>query len=148
MDNDHYEKTYRDAREALYLRGRKIGKQTYGQYSLRYCYVDGLPLSDREVFKQAWSADIADEILRNRVEHIRSLPQHCPQCDRLWEEFAIVTAQYLKIVGQQRIKAEGRDDPAFLPAMRLLERQAAENRQNARKSVRDHLAAHVGSHAA
>src|SRR6266849_5333755 len=103
MDNDHYEKTYRDAREALYLRGRKIGKQTYSQYSLRYCDVDGLPLSDREVFKQAWSADIADEILRDRADHIKSLPQHCPECDRLREEFAHATAQYLKIIGQQRI---------------------------------------------
>ena len=147
MDYDHYEKTYKDAREALYLRGRKVGKQTYSQDRLRYCYVDGLPLSDQQVFKQAWSEDIADEILGARIEHFRSLPQHCPECDRLWGKFAHSTEQYL-IITKQQTTADSQNDRASLARRCLLERQAAEDRQNARKSVRDHLAAHVASRAA
>ena len=48
MGNEAYEKAYCDAREALYNRGKNVGGPQRA-VGVRYCPVDGLPLSDREL---------------------------------------------------------------------------------------------------
>ena len=63
-----YEKAYFDAREVLHFRGKKVARPNLGEDGLRYCPVDGSPLTDRGVFKEAWGETLADEILRERVE--------------------------------------------------------------------------------
>ena len=142
MRNDEYEKAYRDAREALYLRGKKIGRLIYGQDGLRHCVVGGLPLSDREVFKEAWSEAIADEIFHDLAERNSASPQRCRECSELWEEYDLATAGYLEIFTIQRIAADKRDSTALAGVHSLLN-EAGEIRRAARKSVRDHWAAHA-----
>src|SRR5216684_1742049 len=48
MRNEAYEKAYCDAREVLYNRGKKVGGPQRA-VDVRYCPVDGLPLTDREL---------------------------------------------------------------------------------------------------
>ena len=143
MRSDDYEKAYRDAREVLYLRGKKIGRQIYSQDGLRYCLVGGLPLTDREVFKEAWSEATADEILHDLAECISPYSHGCRECDKLWEKYELATAGYLEIFTIHRTAADKQDSTALAERHSLLDR-AAEMRRAARKSVRDHRAAHVG----
>ena len=142
MRSDDYEKAYREAREALYLRGKKIGSQIYGQDGLRCCLVGGVPLTDWEVFKEAWSETIADEILHDLVECISPYSHACRECDKLWEKYELATAGYLEIFTIQQVAMNKQDSTALAERRSLLDR-AAEMRRAARKSVRDHGAAHV-----
>jgi hypothetical protein len=71
---DHYEEAYWKAREVLYRREKKVGKPVYRQDGLRYCPVDGSPLTDRDVLKEAWGLELADEILREWVPLRRRSP--------------------------------------------------------------------------
>ena len=142
MRSDDYEKAYRDAREALYLRGKKIGRQIYDQDGLRYCDVNGLQLTDREVFKEAWSEAIADEIVHDLAECISPYPHGCLECDKLWEKYELATAGYLEIFTIHWRAMDKQDSTALAERRSLLDR-AAEMRRATRKSVRDHGAAHV-----
>ena len=142
MKSDNYEKAYRDAREALYLRGKKVGRQIYGQDGLRYCLVGGLPLTDREVFKEAWGEATADVILHDLAACISQYSHGCRECDKRWEKYELATAGYLEIFTTQRTAADKQDSTALAECRSLLDR-AAEMRRAARKSVRDHRAAHV-----
>ena len=60
---EEYEQAYREARAVLHRRGKKIEAPYEGPDGLRYCRVDGRPLSDRELFREAWDDRIADELL-------------------------------------------------------------------------------------
>src|SRR5213593_1458928 len=72
-----YEKTYRDAREVLFLRGKRVGGPAFGDDGLRYCPVDGFSCTDREILREAWGDSLADEILGELEQH-KALPNHCP----------------------------------------------------------------------
>jgi len=141
MRSNDYEKAYKDAREALYLRGRKIGKQLYQQDGLRYCLADGLPVTDREIFQDAWGKPTADKILHDLAECISSYSHGCRECEKHWEQYELATARYLEIFTIQQTAADEQDSTT-LGKRSLLDR-AAEMRRVARKSVRDHQAAHV-----
>ena len=57
-----YEQAYRDAREVLYLRGKQVGKPQRRRDGVRYCPLDGKPLTDREILIEAWGAELVAEI--------------------------------------------------------------------------------------
>jgi hypothetical protein len=136
-----YEKAYRDARDVLYLRGKKLGKPSYADGGLRYCPVDGFSLTDRDVLKEAWGDALADELLHDLAE-CDSLPRSCPDCDRLWQDYDDATNRYVNAFRQSH-SAASRHDWAALAQLRRLQDQAAESLLNARKSVRDHATVHI-----
>ena len=68
MNNGEFEKIYREARAVLHRRGKAVGSPTTGHDGLRYCRIDGTPLTDCEVLKEAWGENLADEILRERPD--------------------------------------------------------------------------------
>jgi hypothetical protein len=63
METTQYELAYREARAVLHRRGKKIEAPFADVDGLRRCRVDGRPLSDREIFREAWDDSIADELL-------------------------------------------------------------------------------------
>jgi hypothetical protein len=66
MKNDGYEQAYYEARAVLHRRGKILERPTYGSDGIRFCRVDGLPLTDRELLKDAWGEGLAEEILHER----------------------------------------------------------------------------------
>ena len=66
MKNDAYEQAYNEARAVLHRRGKIVERPTISSDGSRFCRVDGLPLTDRELFKDAWGEVLAEEILRDR----------------------------------------------------------------------------------
>jgi hypothetical protein len=66
MKNDAYEEAYNEAREVLHRRGKIVERPTLSDDGARFCRVDGLPLTDRELFKEAWGEGLAEEILREQ----------------------------------------------------------------------------------
>jgi hypothetical protein len=128
---DHYQEAYWQAREALYRRDKKVGKPVYRQDGLRYCPVDGSALTDRDVLKEAWGVDLADEILREWAE---SSSLNCPDCDRLWWEYLRVAKDYLQILRLQQIQVNVEESVALA--------NVAKSRHNARQSLRTHVAMH------
>jgi hypothetical protein len=67
MNSQEYEEAYREARYALYLRGKRVGMPAPGQEGFRVCKVNNAPLTDRELFTEAWGRALAEDIL-NSVE--------------------------------------------------------------------------------
>ena len=143
MNSDQYERAYREAREALYRRGKKTGRQVYGKDGLRYCVVDGLPLSDWRVFKEAWNEEIAGEIWQSLTNYVSATPQECPECRKLWHQYHLATASYLENFKMQQMAVNSGDSAGFLAACSMVLDQAGEKRRLARQSVRNHWAAHV-----
>jgi len=66
MTNDAYEHAYAEARAVLHRRGKLVESPTMGSDGIRQCRVNGLPLTDRELFKDAWGEVLAEEILREQ----------------------------------------------------------------------------------
>jgi len=66
MTNDAYEHAYSEARAALHRRGKLVESPTIGSDGIRHCRVNGLPLTDRELFKDAWGERLAEEILHEQ----------------------------------------------------------------------------------
>jgi hypothetical protein len=63
MNSEEYEEAYREARNALYRRGKKVGMPAPGREGLRECSVNGTRLTDGELFTEAWGQVLADDIL-------------------------------------------------------------------------------------
>ena len=63
MKTTEYELAYREARAVLHRRGKEIETPFADEHGLRCCRVDGRPLGDREIFREAWDDRIADELL-------------------------------------------------------------------------------------
>jgi hypothetical protein len=135
MRND-YEKAYCDAREVLYNRGKKIGGPLRVTVGVRYCTVDGLPLTDRDLLIEAWGERLADEIIVE-LAGPDSPPACCPEANRLWQQYSDVTRRNLKILIQQQVAASKQDSAALAQLAPLL-RQAAECRRQIRRSLLDH----------
>ncbi len=124
---DHSQEDYWQAREVISRRDKKVGKPVYCQDGLRYCPIDGSLLTDRDVLKEAWGIDLADEILREWAEN-GSLS--CPDCDRLWRMYLAVAKDYLQILRRQQIPANVEESITLATA--------AKSRHNARQSLRNH----------
>ena len=61
-----YERAYSEARAVLHRRGKIVGNPILGAGGVRTCLVDGLPLTDRELLREAWGDCLAAEILLER----------------------------------------------------------------------------------
>jgi hypothetical protein len=66
MKNDAFEQAYHEARAVLHRRGKIVERPAFESDGIRYCRVDGLPLTDRELLEDAWGDGLAEEILRER----------------------------------------------------------------------------------
>ena len=66
MKNDAYEQAYYEARAVLHRRGKIVEKPVFGSDGIRYCRVDGLLLTDRDLLEDAWGEGLAEEILHER----------------------------------------------------------------------------------
>ena len=102
MDSNPYEKSYRDARERLILRGKDVGQATYLD-GIRYCAVEGMLLSDRNIFEEAWSEEIADAILQEHsvmgdqsIAIARSFT--CTECERLLLAYSFSNETYREVL--------------------------------------------------
>jgi hypothetical protein len=58
-----FEEAYWQAKEALYRRGKRIGKTLEDTCGVRLCVIDGIQLTDRELLIEAWGSSLADEII-------------------------------------------------------------------------------------
>jgi hypothetical protein len=67
MKSGEYERAYSEARAVLYRRGKRLEKPSLGPDGIRYCSVDGTPLTDRELLQEAWGESLAAEILYERA---------------------------------------------------------------------------------
>ena len=145
MENQQYEKHYREAREALARRGKRIGKLVY-LCGIRYCDFEGLLVADHDIFAQAWSEAIADEIIH---EHgvitasggspgpvgSGSLPS-CSECELLFLGYAVAHESYLELLRRATDPRElSYIDPEALDASR-------ERRNITRLAVIEHGATH------
>jgi hypothetical protein len=141
IKNEEYEKAYSDAREVLYNRGKKISRPLCGAGRVRYCLVDGFPLTDRELLKEAWGESLADEILVELAES-HSVPGCCQKGNRLWHQYSRSTRLNLKILIAKELAASRQDDATIAQlASKLL--QAVDSRRQTRRSLLDHAAMHA-----
>jgi hypothetical protein len=142
MIDKELEKVYSEARHVLYRRGKKLGKPRAGCDGLRYCPVDGVLLTDHQLLEDAWGEKLAVEILGD-IGANHSAPHGCAECEQLWREYSNATRLYLRIFIDRQIFATTAQDSAELERLAPILRQAAENRQSARRSVWEHGAHHV-----
>jgi hypothetical protein len=66
MKNDAFEQAYNEARAVLHRRAKMVEAPVFGSDGIRYCRVDGRPLTDRELLKDAWGEGLAEEIFHER----------------------------------------------------------------------------------
>jgi len=118
---DQYEEAYRQAREALFRRGKAVGRPVRSWDSIRRCPVNGRLVTDRELFLDAWGEKLAEQILPKSA--------NCSDCGQLWREYDVVTKQNVALLLQG---TDGRD----------LQRAS-----EARNSLRQYLREHGSSHA-
>lgn len=130
MATEGYEKAYSDALDALYRRGKKVGKQARSHDGLRYRRIDHVPLGDRGILIEAWGESLADEIIREQHEFVG---RGCRECDRLWERYYDMLKRYLVIFHQKRQEK---------PQDSSLVGRAMDIRNRERKAVLDHTATH------
>jgi len=108
METNQYEKSYRDARERLALRGKNVGKPTYRD-GVRCCPVEGLLMTDRDIFVEAWSEEVAETILQERntinssSDSSTSSSLSCLECEELCLLYSLSNETYLEIL---RLKVE------------------------------------------
>ena len=147
MENQQYEKHYSEARETLARRGKRIGKPVYF-CGVRHCDFEGLLVTDHEIFTQAWSEAIADEIINEQHADItrngdyparpvgsEPLPS-CPECELLFLGYAVAHESHLELVRQAiDARESGTVSPEALDASR-------ERRNITRWAVIEHEATH------
>ena len=141
MKNEEYEKVYYDAREILHNRGKEIGGPSFGPDLIRSCVVDGFSLSDYDLLKEAWGEMLAQEILREFAES-DSLPNCCPEGNRLWQEYSDSMRLNLEILIKQQ-SAASKKDVATVAQLAPMLFQAAEVRLHDRRSLLEHSAMHI-----
>ena len=141
MKNEEYEKVYYDAREILHNRGKKIGNPLFGPDLVRFCAVDGFSLSDLDLLREAWGEGLAQEILRELAEG-DSLPNCCPEGNRLWQEYSDSMRLNLEIV-LKRQSAASKKDVATVAQLAPMLLQAAEVRLHNRRALLEHAAVHI-----
>ncbi len=64
---------------------------------------------------------------------------NCPECSRLWNEYALVTRHYLKVEGKLQIADISRDEEALM-RLRPQLAQAAADRLELRRLIEQHQA--------
>jgi hypothetical protein len=140
MNNEEYEKAYYHAREILHNRGKKIGSPAFGLDLVRSCPVDGIPVNDLELLKDAWGERLVREILAE-LSQSDSLPNCCPEGNRQWQEYSKAGRLNLEILIKLQTAAS-RNDSAVMTQLAPALQQAAEVRLRHRRSLLEHAAAH------
>src|SRR5260370_6722665 len=120
MTNEEYEKAYYDAREILHNRGKKIGCPVFGPDLVRSCAVDGFLLNDLDLLKEAWGENLTQEILMELAES-DSLPNCCPEGNRLWQKFSDSSRLNLEILINQQTAANKNDSDAVTQLAPMLQ---------------------------
>jgi len=116
METNQYEKSYRDARERLALRGKNVGKPT-DRDGVRCCPVEGLLMTDRDIFAEAWSEEVAETILQERSavnsssDFLTGSSSLCAECEELCLLYSLSNETYLEIL---RLKIEISSSSGFL----------------------------------
>lgn len=140
MGNEEYEKAYREAREALYRRGKEVSGPQRGPDGVRYCRIDGLPLKDCDLLREAWGEKLTYEILSEWTES-QAHPLTCQKCERCLSEYRDATRLYVRLFTKNQIVSNRHDSVAIAQLAPALQ-QAVENSQRARNSVQNHAIAH------
>jgi hypothetical protein len=140
MKNEEYERAYYAAREILHNRGKRVGCPVFGLDLVRFCPVDGILVNDLDLLRDAWGDRLVREILMELSES-DSLPNCCPEGNRLWEEYSDAGRLNLEILIKQQTAAS-KNDPATVTQLGPALHQAAEARLRHRRSVLEHAAAH------
>ena len=121
-----YETVYNDARAVLHRRGKRVGGPRRNSDGSRQCLVDGFPLTDRDLLKEAWGESMTNEIL---VELAEGDSHHCcAEGNLLWRRYLNARRRNLKAL--------------FEPGVALMLHQAAECRREARRALLNHAATH------
>ena len=141
MKYEEYEKAYYDAREILHNRGKKIGPPLFGLDLVRSCAVDGFCLNDHDLLQEAWGEGLAHEILMELGQG-DSLPNCCPEGNRLWQEYTDSMRLNLEILIKQ-LTAASQKDSAITTQLAPILHQAAEVRLHNRRSLLEHAAVHI-----
>ena len=141
MKNEVYEKVYYDAREILHNRGKKIGCPLFGPDLVRSCAVDGFSLSDLDLLKDAWGERLVHEILMELAE-VDSLPNCCPEGNRLWQNYSDSSRLNLEILIKQQTVASKKDSATVTQLAPTLQ-QAVEMRLHNRRALLEHATAHT-----
>ena len=63
--------------------------------------------------------------------------QNCPECTRLWSEYALATRHYLKLEGRLQIADLSRDEKTVAELTPLVQRAAVE-RTDLRRQIEAH----------
>src|SRR5882672_5145347 len=104
MTKQEYDAAYRDARETLYRRGKRVGCPSHRADGLRQCPVDGTWLVDRTLLALAWGEALADEIVREWVGP-NILPPGCTECETRWRQYDSANEHLLKLMKEESLKA-------------------------------------------
>jgi hypothetical protein len=67
--------------------------------------------------------------------------QSCPECNRLWREYAFATNEDIKLNGQLKLAAL-RCDPGLSEQLGIASDNAAGNRESLRHQIKTHEATH------
>ena len=101
MTQEEYGKAYIEARDVLYRRGKVVGKPQVTATG-RVCPIDGNPLSDLGLFREAWGEALAHELTINTYVSIitEAVLPNC--CDKLWRECLAAKRELLGLIKQRR----------------------------------------------
>ena len=101
MTQEEYGKAYIEARDVLYRRGKVVGKPQVTATG-RVCPIDGNPLSDLGLFREAWGEALAHELTINTYVSIiaEAVLPNC--CDKLWRECLVAKRELLGLIKQRR----------------------------------------------
>ena len=99
MTTEEYNRAYFEARDTLYRRGIAVGKPEITANG-RLCMIDGSPLSDLSLFREAWGEPLAEELTSSMRLFTESGVPGC--CDQLWMEFLAANRSLLALIKQHK----------------------------------------------
>jgi hypothetical protein len=135
VTKQEFDEVYCEAREALYRRGKLLGKPAICKDGVRRCPVNGVLLIDRDLLKEAWDEPLADEILADLNES-ETTPVCCVEFERLWHDYILATRRYLRVFAEQQVLLT--EHARLAPILA----EASQTRGRLRQAVREHGAAH------
>ena len=101
MTQEEYGRAYLEARDVLYRRGKVVGKPQLTATG-RVCPIDGNPLSDLGLFREAWGGAVAQKLTISTYVSIitEAVLPNC--CDKLWRECLAAKRDLLALIKQHR----------------------------------------------
>jgi hypothetical protein len=89
-----------------------------------------------------------DRIRPAAGEQLVSMQQNCPECQRLWREYAAATNTHVGLESKLRLALLRQPDTASVEAITRDIASAAKLRDSLRQAIQQHEAAHEGAAAA